>query len=179
MTATTYTLDEIEALAGWLREGFSGNQVAHKLTVRRGVNVTRNAIIGIVKRNKVLNAIGFARSPNGRRKDTDHLPPIRRSAPAAVPTVKPLKQRLHPGNIVGKKQGRQFDPGNAKPVRVAPTVFECRSVPLTALKRGECKFAVNDAAVGEVHLFCGLPADSDRSYCDQHAAMAYQPRRAA
>ena len=46
-----------------------------------------------------------------------------------------------------------------------------RNVPMMELQAGACKWPVNDAAKGEQHLFCGLPADG--SYCEQHRKRAY------
>lgn len=48
-----------------------------------------------------------------------------------------------------------------------------RAVPLAELGRGECRFAVNDAAVGEPHLFCGASAQPGLPYCRHHARRAY------
>lgn len=53
------------------------------------------------------------------------------------------------------------------PVKVLPPRF----IPLMELKRGECKWPVNDAARGETHLFCGNPAELDKPYCRIHAPL--------
>jgi hypothetical protein len=41
---------------------------------------------------------------------------------------------------------------------------------LMMLQRGQCKWPVNDAAKGEEHLFCGMPAHG--SYCKHHKAQS-------
>lgn len=96
--------------------------------------------------------------------------PVREPKPVRPPAPEPnpaaARQRLHPGNIARKKESRAFDPAEGKPVAVAPTRFECRGIPLVDLRPGDCKWAVNDAGVGEVHLFCGNPAIG--SYCRDH-----------
>ena len=46
--------------------------------------------------------------------------------------------------------------------------------PLVDLKGSQCRWPVNEADVGELHLFCGAPAD--RSYCEHHTARSYRPR---
>lgn len=43
--------------------------------------------------------------------------------------------------------------------------------PLVAIYAGMCKWAVNDAEPGEVHLFCGAP--TERVYCAGHSRLAY------
>lgn len=167
MASPGYTDDEIEAIAGWLRDGLSGNEVARRLTVRRGVNVSRNAIIGIVLRNKTLHAIGFARSPALGRKDTAHTPPAPR---LVTPALKIQKQvALHSQNNIARKMAKPV----SKPVVVAmriPLRVVCREITLLELKKGDCRWPSNDPERpgDSPHLFCGLPADPDRSYCPHH-----------
>lgn len=48
--------------------------------------------------------------------------------------------------------------------------------PMAMLSPRRCRYAVNDAAPGETHLFCGLP--SEGSWCPYHRGLVYQ-RRAA
>ncbi|MGB3644606.1 MAG: GcrA family cell cycle regulator [Mesorhizobium sp.] len=43
-----------------------------------------------------------------------------------------------------------------------------RQLPLSELGWQDCRFAVNDAAPGEQHLFCGLPVMPGRSWCRHH-----------
>ena len=40
--------------------------------------------------------------------------------------------------------------------------------PLEKLGMFDCRFAVNDAARGEPHLFCARPAEDAYSYCAHH-----------
>jgi hypothetical protein len=93
-----------------------------------------------------------------------------------------MNQHLHPSNIVGKREGRAFDPGFTPP----PTTHEKRAydaasrhLKLTELEMGDCKFPVN---VGAPHRFCGCSAGPGKPYCDHHAARAsggyWQPGRA-
>lgn len=44
--------------------------------------------------------------------------------------------------------------------------------PLMALERHQCRWPVNDAEVGELHLFCGMP--STGTYCEHHSSKAYR-----
>jgi hypothetical protein len=61
-----YTQPEKDSIAIWLREGDSASQIAPKLSAQRGSPVTRNAIIGVVHRDKALAAIGFDRGNKAR-----------------------------------------------------------------------------------------------------------------
>ncbi|RUW99552.1 GcrA cell cycle regulator, partial [Mesorhizobium sp. M8A.F.Ca.ET.023.01.1.1] len=56
----SYSDSELQAIAGWLRDGLSASRIAAAFSVQRGARVSRNAIIGIVHRNAMLGAIGFA-----------------------------------------------------------------------------------------------------------------------
>ena len=47
--------------------------------------------------------------------------------------------------------------------------------PLMALERDQCRWPVNDADVGDLHLFCGMP--STGSYCEHHSSRAYREDR--
>ncbi|TGQ64062.1 GcrA cell cycle regulator [Mesorhizobium sp. M00.F.Ca.ET.186.01.1.1] len=60
-----YSDSEIQAIAGWLKEGHSASRIALEFSALRGNPVSRNAIIGIVHRNTMLSAIGFANGKGG------------------------------------------------------------------------------------------------------------------
>lgn len=75
-----------------------------------------------------------------------------------------------------KRSRRKKSP--PKPFSVAPTAFRCWPVTLMELERGECRWAVNNAAPWEGHLFCARPAP-DGPYCPKHAARAYTSRAVA
>ncbi len=59
-TGSLYSEAEIEKIGDWLKEGFSASTIARLFTAEFR-HKTRNAIIGVVHRNKVLRAIGFVR----------------------------------------------------------------------------------------------------------------------
>lgn len=46
--------------------------------------------------------------------------------------------------------------------------------PLAELGRHDCRWPVNDAGQGEVHLFCGAAAAEGKSYCADHCRLAYR-----
>ncbi|MFC3324530.1 GcrA cell cycle regulator [Mesorhizobium cantuariense] len=56
----SYTDAELQEIARWLKEGLSASRIAAAFSALRGSAVSRNAIIGIVHRNTMLGAIGFA-----------------------------------------------------------------------------------------------------------------------
>ena len=56
----SYTDAELQEIARWLKDGFSASKIAAAFSALRGNAVSRNAIIGIVHRNAMLGAIGFA-----------------------------------------------------------------------------------------------------------------------
>lgn len=67
----SYTDAELQEIARWLKDGLSASKIAAAFTALCGARVSRNAIIGIVHRNAMLDAIGFAsgkRLPAGKRK---------------------------------------------------------------------------------------------------------------
>lgn len=159
---SAYSAEEKVAIAGWLREELSATEIANRLSAQRRCAVSRNAIIGLVHRDKTLAAIGLHGSGGARGV-----------------TAAPSQPRLHAGNIRGKKEGRAFAPPFAAPKPrhvddgIAPHVYDdtSRHVALLALKDGDCRWPVNGAGRGESHLFCGQPSGLS-SYCPHHCRRA-------
>ncbi|WP_214475206.1 GcrA cell cycle regulator [Mesorhizobium sp. dw_380] len=60
-----YSDAELQEIARWLRDGLSASRIAAAFSALRGSPVSRNAIIGIVHRNAMLGAIGFANGKGG------------------------------------------------------------------------------------------------------------------
>ncbi|AMY03720.1 GcrA cell cycle regulator [Mesorhizobium ciceri] len=56
----SYSDAELHEIARWLKDGFSASRIAVAFSALRGSPVSRDAIIGIVHRNAMLGAIGFA-----------------------------------------------------------------------------------------------------------------------
>lgn len=67
-------------------------------------------------------------------------------------------------------------PAKAKPLSDLEFTSErhIAGMPLRMLGSCQCRYAVNDAAKGETHLFCGAP--SDGSWCDYHRARVFGRR---
>lgn len=146
-----YTQDERNAIAAMLRDNRSAAQIG------KAMGRTRNAIIGLVGRDPDLKRIGLRGNKNkppvpggGRRRSA-----VRRKRPSfGVPG--PAAVRTAP-----------------KLPAVPPTPPESLNIPLTEIGAHQCRFAVNDAAPGETHLFCG--AASDGSWCVYHRRIVYLP----
>jgi len=138
----SYSDRDIDLIAGWLGEGLSSGQMAELLSAERREPVTRNQICGIVFRNQRLAAIKSVRQPGKLRDRAPTVPrrPITRRAPPALPAaiVAPVK----PEGVSG-------------------------GVRISALGPFQCRFPVNDAAPGDIHLFCG--AFGGFPYCPAHA----------
>jgi|TARA_R110001583_G_scaffold182361_1_gene340152 hypothetical protein len=47
--------------------------------------------------------------------------------------------------------------------------------PLISLKQRECRYPVNRAELGGLHLFCARPTEIDRGYCKEHHAIVWRP----
>ena len=87
---------------------------------------------------------------------------------------------LNPANIANKAESRRGDPVYVPPralvcEAVDPRAYDAKSLrlPLHELDHGACKFAVNEAAQGETHLFCGHPAEQSQPWCAHHAARVW------
>lgn len=164
--SSSYSAEEKTAIAGWLREELSATQIANLLSAQRRCAVSRNAIIGVIHRDKTLAAIGL----HGK---------VAKGVAAAPSVPRAPKQHLHAGNIRGKKEGRALVPGFAAPKPrplddgIAPFVYDATThhVGIETLKAGECRWPVNDAKPGEKHLFCGRISGLS-SYCPHHCRRA-------
>ncbi|MCM0751002.1 hypothetical protein DEA98_14660 [Brucella pseudogrignonensis] len=149
------------SVATLLREGLSAGQIGNRL------GVSRNAVIGVIHRDTMLSEIGLgggvggSRQPKketssykaGRMKTAARRSPARQTQPAPI-TVMPI-----------------VDP---EPVFVCEelpaisTAVEPLGLPLADISLRQCRFAVNTAAKGEQHLFCGHPVKTGSSFCDHH-----------
>lgn len=56
----SYSDAELHEIAGWLKDGLSASRIAVAFSALRRSPVSRDAVIGIVHRNAMLGAIGFA-----------------------------------------------------------------------------------------------------------------------
>ncbi|QND55931.1 GcrA family cell cycle regulator [Mesorhizobium huakuii] len=90
----SYSDAELQEIARWLKEGLSASRIAAAFSALRSSPVSRNAIIGIVHRNAMLGAIGFA---NGRG-----MPPAARQAAGERTVRKPAGAKRAKDKANGK-----------------------------------------------------------------------------
>ncbi|TIS99573.1 MAG: GcrA cell cycle regulator [Mesorhizobium sp.] len=184
---TGYTQSEIDSIAGWLRAGDSASKAAGKLSAVRGRSVSRNAIIGIVHRDRTLKAIGFSNSTKGRtgsRKQgltaaKDRPKPNEKSKPklARGPTKYPAPYQL-PGRLFIAaieeidREGEAFrlkSPAIGRPPSVRQAHF-------AAVRFVDCLFDTCRAPLssdleekpGPNMLCCGFRVETGTPYCAYH-----------
>lgn len=142
--------NNIEKIADMLREGKSASEIgAH-------FGVSRNAVIGLVHRNKELREIGFKRSPG----------------PQNIEKVRAISVAATRGkNVRGGKVSVNRLKAVAPPIEAPEPVDapEPRNLTLMELTERTCRWPVND---GGPFLFCGCEAGLDRPYCDFHTELA-------
>jgi hypothetical protein len=148
-------------VAELLRAGKSAGEIAAKW------RLTRNAVIGRVSRDKMLSEIGLRGGQGGGARIKQSRYPGVMSDPKRKPA-----NAVNTLMVAMAREGRPAE--RVRPA--APTKFACRSVPLMDLNRGDCKWPVNNAARGEMHLFCGIPADGP--YCAAHHRRSVDRRSA-
>ncbi|MEI9411769.1 GcrA cell cycle regulator [Mesorhizobium salmacidum] len=107
-----YSDSELQAIAAWLKDGLSASRIAAAFSAQRGARVSRNAIIGIVHRNGMLGAIGFA---NGK------------GLPAAGAATAKAARRAAKAETTIERAGAALQPAKpaARPKR-APSVVRPR-----------------------------------------------------
>jgi hypothetical protein len=144
------TAEKIEAVQTVWQPGMSASQIAAHFN-----GVTRNAVIGLYHRHAA------------------HL--------ADVPLKKPT---IAVTAMVKAKTGKNYTVRTARPKSDAPDLvpeyipepsahgWHGCGKPLMLLEAHQCKWPVNDAPVGELHLFCSMPAE--RSYCKVHDRLRWR-----
>jgi len=183
--SSRYTDDERIAIEGWLRDGYSAGRIAQEFIRKFQRYVSRNAMIGVIHRDPVLAKIGLpgnAPRTAGTQKDgRKHATPklrerVRAQRPAAAKPVADLPSAMAPGvrrsksQIVGSPQDAAHP---APPTFVNFAAYDASSLRQTLTEVEGCKFAVNDAAPGEEHLFCGHAKAPGSPYCPHHSTRAF------
>lgn len=158
--ATEEARDQIAIM---LAEGLTGAQIAHRF------GVTRNAVIGIIHRDKRLKAIGFKRSPGPQT--TEKARDIRveakrrknvRGGTVSLNKIKAIQARA----IVELFDAVPDIPGRFGAPQVA-------GMPLMMLGPRHCRWCVNSPEPGtNGHLFCGEAKQPGRPYCAYHSTAA-------
>lgn len=172
--SSRYSDDERIAIEGWLLDGFSASRIAQEFIRKFQRYVSRNAIIGVIHRDPALTKIGLAgkgrpvagTEKDGRRHNTHRVRAV--AAGRAAPKASNPKPKASPIPLKASL------PPEPEPfVNFAAYDAGSRRLPLVDLGRHDCRFAVNDAAPGEEHLFCGQPVAPDSPYCPHHSMRAF------
>jgi hypothetical protein len=168
-----WTDQNVEIVAGFLRQGWSATQIGVQM------NVSRNVIIGKVHRDKRLKCIGL-QSPAGSKSRSaakrEAAPPSQKRQPRAMNETHQITRIMDRIKMRDAPLPRPVEP----PAPALVLEPEPRNLALAALKAGECKFPVNDwpAGRGDLALFCGNPSER-KSAAEFHPYCAFHQRRAA
>lgn len=114
----SYSDAELQEIARWLKEGLSASKIAAAFSALRGARVSRNAIIGIVHRNAMLGAIGFA---NGRPAGAKRGAGERAASKRAGGT--PAEGKAAAGKVGPAAKGAGAHKGVARPRRDPPPAW--------------------------------------------------------
>lgn len=142
MNWTTATKQErIDAIATIYKDGATARLLGE------AIGVTRNTIIGFYSRNP--------------------------DVAAQYPLQVPLKDRVakNPRKRPPEPRKNRTEPSRPTIVPAPPIVpdLDRTGIPLLELGRNMCRWPVNDAKQGELHLFCG---EAGFPYCPHHAEMS-------
>lgn len=165
-THTTWTEDRRRIVAKLLRDGKSASEIGTHL------GVSRNAVIGIVKRDPILRDIGFERSrgANQRSRSVVHL---RREEGIATPAF--AKRRCQK-KLLSSKNPPPSDATTLPACHFPDTEPAPLGLTLNALSPKQCRFGVNSPGPEEEHLFCGLPVRYGSRYCEHHHCRVFVTR---
>jgi GcrA cell cycle regulator len=169
-----YSQDERDSIASWLKEGDSASQIAAKMSAARGVPLSRNAIIGVVRRDKTLNAIGFDRGNQARAGRLKvKLPEAQPTRRASVASPYHLPGKLFLTAIEEQDGvGDRYDMKSLSPRIPSPTVQS----QFAAMRFLDCLFDRCRAPLssdlnekpGPDMLCCGHLVEPSKAYCAYH-----------
>ncbi|ESY79158.1 GcrA cell cycle regulator [Mesorhizobium sp. LNHC220B00] len=120
----SYSDSELQAIAAWLGDGLSASRIAAAFSAQRGSPVSRKAIIGVVHRNAMLGAIGFANGRGLSAAGTAMAKAASRAAKAEPPTSR-AGAIPQPGSTPAVRPKRAPSP-------VRPRLFQREAGVLTA-----------------------------------------------
>ena len=149
------------------------NQIADMLRAEKTARqiaahfgVSRNAIIGLVSRDKTLREIGFAHSPGpqntGRKRDLSIAAKRRRGFARGRKEALVRLEVIPTPSIADLLDAVPDTPGLFGAPQVA-------GMPLIMLTDCRCKWPLND---GGPFLFCGEAKQPSRPYCAYHSTAA-------
>lgn len=182
MTPTLWSRERIATLLRYAREGKSAAEIG------REFGLTRSAVLGKLFRIRAKEGEDVApRIALGRPK-LAAIPPKPKTAPE-VPKEKASRESQRQiyaiRNLVKKHMksaGFNPTPGvSVKPTKMKKTKWDDVDpktpglVRMTDLKKGMCKWPLNNALQGEFY-FCGAQTEVDKPYCKEHHVIAYAPK---
>lgn len=147
------TAEKIEAVKTAWHPGISASRIAAHF-----YGATRNAVIGL-----------YSRYPSDLSGT-----PLKKPTKAVVAMVEAKTKRNYTVRIPSTLRPHFDEPTPIQEPAIEEMDWHVCGKPLAMLGSGQCKFPVNDAAVGEMHLFCSMAAD--RSFCNVHMQRAYRSR---
>lgn len=176
---TIYTQAEKDSIAAWLKEGGTATQIAAKLSVLRGERLTRNAIIGVVHRDKTLKEIGFDRGNQmraGKRKDGSikiKLPKAPAARRSNAPSPYHLPGRLFIAELNGETQGDEAYSFLSPAIRTPGPVAQPHFVAMRFLDClfNRCRAPISsdlEERPGPDMLCCGFHSEPGKPYCTYH-----------
>lgn len=146
--------------------GATADSIAKSINQATKSNISRHAILGLYYRNNDIKR----RYPLGPEEDI------------GLSATKRKSNQGRRRQLATRAQIATDDPTTGLPV--GPKIVlsalalaydaDTRRVPLANLRPGQCSWPVNDAQLGEKHLFCGLEATSGLPYCPHHHDRAYR-----
>lgn len=146
--------------SAWFKD-CSAADIAQKISKETNGNISRHAILGTYHRNPSLKNTHPLVNVTGQSRRT--------------PVKKP-----HAPNGRGARRARAATMGQpelpkfpAKKFKIPPEyeIFDGQTLhlPLDRLSPDQCHWGVNSPALGEPHLFCGLPITEEGTrYCPEH-----------
>jgi GcrA cell cycle regulator len=161
-TMSNWTDERVETLKSLWAQGLSASQVASRLG-----NVTRNAVIGKVHR------LGLA-----GRATASRIRPARRGRVSRLP-LRPTRLQFHARRNLAPKPVAALASQTAA-LQIAPTFApeppEPLGIVLLDLSETMCRWPIGDPSMPGFS-FCGHVRAPGTTYCEHHAARAFQPAR--
>jgi len=150
------TAEKIEAVRMAWYSGTSAREIAAHFN-----GATRNAVIGLY----------------GRYPDLLTETPLKKPTKSVIAMVKAKANGNYTVRTPSKTRPKQptIEPETFVPPEPRGLEWHVCGKPLMLLGPHQCKWPINEAAVGEAHLFCSAPAE--KSYCEAHHARSFTTAR--
>lgn len=174
--------EQLEHLLALDRQGLSASQVARLMNEKFRLSISRNAVIGQVRRHAPADRpkrAAAAATPPKPKAARPAAPRIYKGDPTDSPLTKSLRNKAAAAEAKAAPAPK-LEIGELPPVEAAKGDHP----DLVQLERRRCKWPVG-AVTGAGQLFCGAGVGPDGEdglpppYCTDHARKAYQPRPSA